>query len=95
MVLIEDSFQEGRFLKNFLRIKVIIDVRKALIKGLWIPRSGLPKIWLSSRYEKLHHFCYRCRVLCHDQKVCKKEGKEDELGEWSIGRGLASFLQET
>lgn len=82
VVAMEDTFQEGYFFRNFLRVKVTLDVRKPLSKGLWIPRPNLPKIWVSARYEKLQHFYFNCDVLGHDVKACKKVveiGKKREL----------------
>ncbi|KAI9124842.1 hypothetical protein K1719_004169 [Acacia pycnantha] len=39
VILVEDTSYKGRYLRNFLRARVILDLRKPLAYGFWLPRS--------------------------------------------------------
>lgn len=69
----EESIKEGKILRNFIRTRVLLDDTKPLPAGCWIPRSGLPRLWVSYKYERLQDLCFNCFVIGHDQKGCKKE----------------------
>lgn len=68
----EDPFQGTSINRGFLRTKVSINIKDPLIAGFWIHRPHLPKIWVQVRYEKLMDFCYNCRRLRHEQRLCKR-----------------------
>lgn len=72
VVVFEDPMSNGRMLRNFVRIKVMVDVNKPLISGFWIPRPNLSKIWIEARYERLQHFCHNCGLLGDYVRACKK-----------------------
>lgn len=59
--------------RSFLRVKVEIDVNKALAKGFWLRRKkdSDEDLWISYRYEKLPDFCYACGRVGHDNRGCK------------------------
>ncbi|KAF7812941.1 uncharacterized protein G2W53_033917 [Senna tora] len=65
---VEDFFGENKILKSFIRVKMLVDVRRVLILGIWVPRPNLPKIWFLMKYERLQHFYYNCGTLEHYQK---------------------------
>ncbi|KAF7114636.1 hypothetical protein RHSIM_RhsimUnG0081100 [Rhododendron simsii] len=59
--------------RSFLRVRVEIDVNKALPKGFWLRRKkeSDEDLWISYRYEKLPDFCYACGRVGHDNRGCK------------------------
>ncbi|KAJ1441005.1 Zinc knuckle CX2CX4HX4C [Sesbania bispinosa] len=73
IVTIESPFLGDTLLRSFLRVRVMIDIRKPLITGFWLPRKHLPRAWISIRYQRLQGFCFTCGVLGHDFKKCNKE----------------------
>ncbi|KAL7259169.1 hypothetical protein ACSBR1_005131 [Camellia fascicularis] len=63
---------EGLLLyRNFLRIRVEIDVTKPLPRGFHLARgvsspvAGVPS-WISFKYEKLSDFCFDCGRIGHE-----------------------------
>ncbi|KAK4278524.1 hypothetical protein QN277_016360 [Acacia crassicarpa] len=70
VMLAEDPVYNGRYLRKFLCAKVILDLRKPLAYGFWLPRPDGRKIWISVRYEKLQNFYYNCGKLGHDNRIC-------------------------
>ncbi|KAL7211274.1 hypothetical protein ACSBR2_014204 [Camellia fascicularis] len=68
---------EGLLLyRNFLRIRVEIDVTKPLPRGFHLtrgvssPMAGVHS-WISFKYEKLSDFCFDCERIGHERTVCK------------------------
>ncbi|KAI9083192.1 hypothetical protein K1719_034925 [Acacia pycnantha] len=89
VVLAENPFYNGRYLRSFLRVRVVLDLRKPLACGFWMPRPDGRKVWISIRYEKLQSFCYNCGRIGHDNKSCKSERvmsmvlpSESRFGAW-------------
>lgn len=50
-----------------------MNIELPLITGFWVPRPGLPKVWVSVKYEKLQIFCYGYGRIGHDMKSCRAE----------------------
>ncbi|KAI9119956.1 hypothetical protein K1719_008925 [Acacia pycnantha] len=73
VILAEDPFYNGRYLRNFLRTRVMLDLRKPLAYGFWLPKPDGRKTWISIKYEKLQTFCYKCGKIGHDNRVCHSE----------------------
>ncbi|KAF7813220.1 TMV resistance protein N-like [Senna tora] len=73
VVMIENPVVNGRLLRTFARARVVIDMKKPLTTGFWVPRPRLPRIWIEIRYEKLQHYCYNCGVIGHESWSCVKE----------------------
>lgn len=59
----------------FLRVKVLLDVRKPLMRGVTVEvnKEG-EKIWCPLEYEFLPNFCYICGLLGHTDKSCNAGG---------------------
>lgn len=89
-----------------LRVRVMIDVQKKLVKGKKIVIEGGEQRWIAFKYEQLPNFCYRCGLLSHGLKECK-EGKEEgdhldvcklQYGAWLRGeaprRSGGDFMKE-
>lgn len=55
---------------GFLRVKVMVDTRKPLLPGCWLPRADNRDTWIEFRYERLQDFCYRCGRIGHACNEC-------------------------
>ncbi|KAK4269586.1 hypothetical protein QN277_022724 [Acacia crassicarpa] len=73
VVLAEEPRYSGRLFRTFLRVRVVLDLRKALPSGFWMSKPDGGRNWISIRYEKLQNFCYNCGKIGHDSRVCKLE----------------------
>ncbi|KAI9077486.1 hypothetical protein K1719_040557 [Acacia pycnantha] len=73
VMLAEDPFYNGRYLRNFLHTRVMLDLRKPLAYGFWLPKPDGRKTWIAIKYEKLQTFCYKCGKIGHDNRVCHSE----------------------
>ncbi|KAI9084479.1 hypothetical protein K1719_033467 [Acacia pycnantha] len=73
VMLAEDPLYNGKYLRNFLRARVVLDLRKPLAYGFWLPKPDGSKVWISIRYEKLQNFCYACGKIGHDNRQCRSE----------------------
>ncbi|KAL5759692.1 hypothetical protein ACOSQ2_018530 [Xanthoceras sorbifolium] len=58
---------------KYLRVRVQIDVLKALRKGLRLDMGLGEEIFLLPHYEKLPYHCFNCRKLGHLFRECIKE----------------------
>ncbi|KAH7839409.1 hypothetical protein Vadar_003785 [Vaccinium darrowii] len=63
--------------RSFLRIKVLVDTSKPLLRGFFQKRSSSEwkntsqNLWINFKYERLSDFCYNCGRLGHDRSSCK------------------------
>lgn len=75
----KDPFEDnvGR---GFLRIRVMIDVKKPLVEKFWIPRSDGGRIKAYAKYEKLKDYCYSCGQLGHIVRSCAAIVKPTDRG---------------
>lgn len=73
IVEVENPLIEGQLLRSFMRVRVQLDITQPLVTGCWVPRKDLPKVWIVFKYEKLMDVCFKCGVIGHEQKYCKKE----------------------
>lgn len=64
---VEEWRVEGCMLRSFMRVRVMVNVRKPLLIECWVPRA-----WVVFKYEKLQGFCYNCGVIGHEQMNCSK-----------------------
>ncbi|KAJ1375866.1 Zinc finger, CCHC-type [Sesbania bispinosa] len=73
-----DSFSEARW-GQFLRIRVRLDLRKPLRRGMLVQLKENKKSKVFFKFEKLLNFCYICGRLGHVMKTCPDiEGDIDE-----------------
>ena len=47
-----------------------VDVTIPLKSGMFLPRPGLPDLWIGLKYEKLSDLCYKCAIFGHAKKDC-------------------------
>ncbi|XP_066363643.1 uncharacterized protein [Miscanthus floridulus] len=76
-----DGEADGIVAARFLRLKVRLDIRKPLMRGVTISlEEGVEDRWCPLSYEFLPEFCYCCGIIGHTDKVCKKKkGKDDVM----------------
>ena len=65
-----DAPKSGLAWGPFLRIRVIIDITKPLMRGKMIQIENLDAGWVVFKYEKLPIFCYFCGILGHQDHEC-------------------------
>ena len=56
--------------RNYIRVRVTIDVFQPLCRGQVIRLEDNEKVWVTFRYERLPNFCYWCGCLDHGDKEC-------------------------
>ncbi|KAF5958422.1 hypothetical protein HYC85_005647 [Camellia sinensis] len=73
-----EAHSEGLLLqRNFLRIRVEIDITKPLLQGFILhcrekgEAPGGAGLTVLYKYEKLSEFCYDCGRIGHDRNACK------------------------
>lgn len=88
--MVENPRRKNLLTRSFLRARVIVDIRKPLVTGMWCPRPGRDPIWVKAKYERLQNFCYRCGRIGHDQKRCTEETQEEEAAERIYGDWLST-----
>ena len=69
-LIMVDAPKSGLAWGPFLRIRVNIDITKPLMRGKMIQIDDLEASWVAFKYESLPIFCYRCGVLCHQDREC-------------------------
>jgi hypothetical protein len=87
MGTVESSeFYEYPGKKTIIKIKVHIDVHKPIPTGIHVGNLSDGSCWIDYRYEKLPLTCFRCGLVGHDDKLCKKPpldlGTLAPLGPW-------------
>ena len=87
VVCFEDSKLNETSFREFVRIRVNVDLTKPLVAGFWIPRPGLEEIWANVCYEKLQVFCVTCGMIGHDQNTCEKD---PVMADYDISKPLYS-----
>ncbi|KAF5474654.1 hypothetical protein F2P56_006537 [Juglans regia] len=65
---------------EFLRVRVEIPLKRAVVRGRWLMVNG-HKVWVDIKYEKLPRLCFKCGWLIHGEKGClRKKDEEDGVG---------------
>ncbi|KAF7841175.1 TMV resistance protein N-like [Senna tora] len=87
--MIESPVLNNRILRTFARARVIIDMKKPLVVGFWVPRPGLSRIWITVKYEKLQSYCFSCGRMGHESRLFNEEEvllhdspREKNCGPW-------------
>ncbi|RYQ82931.1 hypothetical protein Ahy_B10g101521 [Arachis hypogaea] len=72
LVEAEEPKTDGVLRRTYLRIRVSINITKALPTGFWLDRENLPPLWVFFKYERLpDSYCFNCGILGHEKKTCK------------------------
>ncbi|KAI9084431.1 hypothetical protein K1719_033621 [Acacia pycnantha] len=89
VMMAEDPYYNGRYLRGFIHARILLDLRRPLAYGFWLPQGNGVDIWTSIRYEKLQSFCYNCGKIRYDNRNCGSvilmsmlNPKEPQFGAW-------------
>ncbi|XP_074361359.1 uncharacterized protein LOC141701624 [Apium graveolens] len=86
--LMYDSNNNASIWREYMRIKVKVDVRSPLKRRKKIGSKNRKECIVNCKYEKLADFCFVCGVLSHTERFCKKkieggtEGVTRKWGNW-------------
>uniref|UniRef100_A0A7N2R350 CCHC-type domain-containing protein n=1 Tax=Quercus lobata TaxID=97700 RepID=A0A7N2R350_QUELO len=88
--LLIDAPRSGLAWGPFLRMRMDIDISKPLMRGKMVHIEDMEDGWFHFKYERLPIFCYRCRILGHQERECPSTRRgcisadEDDLqyGPW-------------
>lgn len=58
--------------RDFLRVRVTIDITKPLKRKMKISSPGNDCFWISFKYENIPTFCFICGILGHSEKFCSQ-----------------------
>ena len=70
-----------------LRVRVMINVTKKLIRGKKITIEGGESRWVQLKFERLPNFCYWCGLLSHSLRECPLSIVNNQMGEESFQYG--------
>lgn len=62
---------KGMF-RNYLRIRVAVDIHRPLKKQMSIKKPGGEWLWIKFKYERLPSFCFYCGKIGHTEKLCEE-----------------------
>jgi hypothetical protein len=68
---------------KFLRVKIRVDLMKALMRGRRLKVHGV-SLWVDFQYERLPRLCFSCGVVKHGAMGCRKNSLG---GVWNMGSG--------
>jgi hypothetical protein len=80
------EFYEYPGKKIIIKVKVHINVHKPLTSGIHIGNPNDGNCWVDFRYEKLPLICFKCGLVGHEEKLCRRKpmilGTLAPLGPW-------------
>lgn len=76
--------------RECMRVRIRLDVRKALKRRKKIVRKDGTEFTVSCKYERLGEFCFSCGMVTHTDRFCRKN--IDRRGE-DIGKEWGSWLR--
>lgn len=84
-----DTKSNSSIWREFMRLKIRIDVRRPLKRKKKICKKDKSEVMVNYKYEKLGEFCFICGLLSHTERFCQKKleaGSGEVNKEW--GRWL-------
>lgn len=58
--------------KEYLRVRVQIDLTKPLKRRMKVRKSGDEWTWINFKYENVPSFCFICGIVGHSEKFCSR-----------------------
>lgn len=101
-----DARNNSSIWREYMRLKVRIDVRKPLKRKKKIVKKDKSEVMVVCKYEKLGDFCFICGLVSHTERFCKKKLEADvpvvkEWGQWlraaprkGFGSSKSKWLRE-
>jgi hypothetical protein len=86
-VLLVETDEKGAAWGEFLRVRVMVDLTKPLLRGRRLKIQG-KSFWVRFQYEQLPRICFECGVIKHRKGGCPKRSmsrvkkEEPEYGPW-------------
>lgn len=68
-----DSKNNSSIWREFMRLRIRIDIRKPLKRRKKICKKDKSEVMVSCKYEKLGDFCFICGMLSHTEHFCQKK----------------------
>ena len=84
---------------RIVKIKILFDISHPIRAGMHTGNDQDGINWVDFRYENLPMFCFRCRLIGHNQENCKNqpiplEGDTNARGAWLISRNYGCKIYE-
>ncbi|KAM7491058.1 hypothetical protein LguiA_033979 [Lonicera macranthoides] len=77
---------------RFVRVKILVDVRRPLKRGFRLLDEAESYSWVPFKYERLGNFCFACGRLGHEKNFCKElevvAGEMEGFGIWMRGESV-------
>jgi len=80
-----DEKNSSDFWRRYMRIRVMVDVRKPLVCTKNIKKKGAAPVTFNLKYERLGIFCYYCGMIGHTEDSCEKlyvVEEDDSVRNW-------------
>lgn len=87
--IMADSKNFQSIWRQFVRVKVAINVNKPLKSQMRLKKAGGDWMWIKFKYERLPSFCFYCGIIGHSEKFC--ESLFDESGNTEVRNYDASL----
>lgn len=102
-----DSKNNSSIWREFMRLRVRVDVRKPLKRRKKIYKKDKTEVMVTCKYEKLGDFCFVCGLLSYTERFCQRKLEADteevnrEWGPWLrsqprrvVGGSRSKWLRE-
>lgn len=102
-----DAKNDASIWREYMRVKIRIDVRKPLKRKKRITRRNGQDFIVTCKYERLGDFCFSCGLVSHTERFCRRNlcsgegGASKDWGVWlratprrAAGHGSSKWLRE-
>jgi hypothetical protein len=67
-----DEKNSSDFWRRYMRVRVMVDVRKPLVCTKSVKKKGAMAVIVNIKYERIGIYCYYCGLLGHTEDSCEK-----------------------